>query len=59
MPQNEFQVGDVVKLKSSDQKFVVMKVEVNLIDCAYWSIDAHKILHTGNYDYRLFIKVDQ
>lgn len=58
MPQNEFQIGDVVKLKVSDQKFVVFKVENHMIECAMWSVDSNKIIHTGSYDYRLFTKVE-
>lgn len=60
MPQNEFQIGDVVTLKgNSGQKFVVFEVQNNMINCAFFSIEAHKVLHTGQYDYRLFTKVEQ
>lgn len=59
MPQNEFQIGDVVTLKgNSGQKFVVFEVKDHMINCAFFSIEANKILHTGTYDYRLFTKVD-
>ena len=58
MPQNEFQIGDIVKLKVSDQKFVVFKVENHMIDCAMWSVEANKVIHTTAYDYRLFVKID-
>lgn len=58
MTQNEFQIGDVVKLKSSDQKFVVFKVEQHMINCVMWSVDLNRTVETGMYDYHLFIKAD-
>ena len=58
MPQNEFQIGDVVKLKCSDQKFVVYKVENNMIECVMWDVDSKRMIPTSAYDYRLFTKVE-
>jgi uncharacterized protein YodC (DUF2158 family) len=55
MSKNEFEIGDVVKLKSGGPRMVVNKVEDNLVYTAFWN-DVKGEIGYLNLDYALFKK---
>lgn len=59
MSQNEFQIGDVVKLKVNTQEFVVSNVKDHMIECVMWDGVSCKVITLPMLNHRLFVKVEQ
>ena len=60
MAKNEFQIGDVVRLKSGGSKMVVDSVSQNVVSCVVWSDKDSKVIKAAdNIDYALLEKLDK
>ncbi len=59
MSKNEFQIGDVVKLKVNAQEFVVSNVIDHMVECVMWDGLSFKIVQVPALDHRLFVKAEQ
>ena len=59
MPQNEFKVGDVVKLNSGGQEMTVSEVVNHMVYCEYWNDEKKAFLSASALDYRTLTKVDK
>lgn len=59
MPQNEFQIGDVVRLNSGGPEMTVRETDVNWVYAVYWDKVKNDFSVLGPIDYAMLSKVEK